>query len=247
VIAWRAIAISFAIPAIVSAQAACGVDRWPVKILADRDSGRVDLKPVATTIAILARLPRPDGERPQANRVTFERRTVRVHAILRSQHRSDDDSDIHLVLADPADPNVTLVAEVPDSACALGVPHATAYARIRRILPRIAPGTEIEVEGVLFFDRDHGQTGVAPNAIEIHPVLHLVPVERFGMPTRPSEASRVPADTSTIRVWLNPSSQVYHCPDSDAYGRTNAGAFMTEAEARLAGARPRGGRPCQRS
>jgi hypothetical protein len=27
------------------------------------------------------------------------------------------------------------------------------------------------VTGVAFFDYDHGQTGVAPNAIELHPVL----------------------------------------------------------------------------
>jgi hypothetical protein len=27
------------------------------------------------------------------------------------------------------------------------------------------------VTGVLFFDYPHGQTGVAPNAIEVHPVL----------------------------------------------------------------------------
>jgi hypothetical protein len=27
------------------------------------------------------------------------------------------------------------------------------------------------VTGVAFFDFDHGQTGVAPNAIELHPVL----------------------------------------------------------------------------
>jgi hypothetical protein len=27
------------------------------------------------------------------------------------------------------------------------------------------------ITGVGFFDFDHGQTGVAPNAIELHPVL----------------------------------------------------------------------------
>jgi hypothetical protein len=27
------------------------------------------------------------------------------------------------------------------------------------------------VTGVAFFDFDHGQTGVTPNAIELHPVL----------------------------------------------------------------------------
>ena len=29
------------------------------------------------------------------------------------------------------------------------------------------------VTGVAFFDFDHGQTGVAPNAIELHPILRF--------------------------------------------------------------------------
>jgi hypothetical protein len=33
------------------------------------------------------------------------------------------------------------------------------------------------LQGVAFFDFDHGQTGVAPNAIELHPIL------RFACPT----------------------------------------------------------------
>ena len=31
---------------------------------------------------------------------------------------------------------------------------------------------EARVTGVAFFDFDHGQTGVAPNPIELHPILH---------------------------------------------------------------------------
>jgi hypothetical protein len=30
---------------------------------------------------------------------------------------------------------------------------------------------QCEVTGVAFFDFNHGQTGVAPNAIELHPIL----------------------------------------------------------------------------
>jgi hypothetical protein len=29
------------------------------------------------------------------------------------------------------------------------------------------------VTGVAFFDFDHGQDGVAPNAIELHPLVHF--------------------------------------------------------------------------
>jgi hypothetical protein len=31
------------------------------------------------------------------------------------------------------------------------------------------------VTGVLFFDVPHGQTGVAPNAVELHPVIGIGP------------------------------------------------------------------------
>jgi hypothetical protein len=31
--------------------------------------------------------------------------------------------------------------------------------------------SKARVVGVAFFDYNHGQTGVAPNAIELHPVL----------------------------------------------------------------------------
>src|SRR5438874_1967549 len=31
--------------------------------------------------------------------------------------------------------------------------------------------TRADIAGVAFFDYDHGQTGVAPNAIELHPVV----------------------------------------------------------------------------
>ncbi|HET9096986.1 MAG TPA: hypothetical protein VFN37_10015, partial [Candidatus Baltobacteraceae bacterium] len=34
-------------------------------------------------------------------------------------------------------------------------------------------GIVVDVTGVAFFDALHGQTGVAPNGIEIHPVLSI--------------------------------------------------------------------------
>jgi hypothetical protein len=34
-------------------------------------------------------------------------------------------------------------------------------------------GGRVTITGVGFWDEDHGQTGVAPNAIELHPVLRF--------------------------------------------------------------------------
>jgi hypothetical protein len=43
------------------------------------------------------------------------------------------------------------------------------------------------------------------------------------------------------KVWVNLSSHVYHCPTDRYYGRTKSGKYMTEPEAKAAGAHgPRG-------
>jgi hypothetical protein len=43
------------------------------------------------------------------------------------------------------------------------------------------------------------------------------------------------------KVWLNASTKVYHCPGDRYYGRTRAGKYITEPEAKAAGAHgPRG-------
>lgn len=46
------------------------------------------------------------------------------------------------------------------------------------------------------------------------------------------------------RVWANPRSGVYHCPGTPAYGTTQRGEYLDEAEARRRGYRANGGRTC---
>lgn len=159
----------------------CGVERRAVKTLSDRDRSLVHLTPVRTTIDSLVTLPRPSAL-PSTRRIRPVETTVfTVEARLLAMF-SESDGDYHLVLASPDDPSVTMIAEVPNpdcsGACASGL--ASTYGKVRRELmdyldsPKSVAPPLVQVMGVGFFDFLHGQRGVAPNGIELHPVLGIM-------------------------------------------------------------------------
>ena len=171
--------------------AACGVQRWPVKVLLDQDTNRVNFTPRVTTVAELATLPPPEG-RTQARRrsAPYELQTFTVRARIR-QIRTEPDGDWHLILEDADGSGATLVAEVPDSVCAQGSPWATTYAEVRRALRTIPQRALVDVTGVGFFDTFHNQRGMAPNNFELHPVLAIKPVAT----APPSASASIPASS----------------------------------------------------
>lgn len=66
-------------------------------------------------------------------------------------------------------------------------------------------------------------------------------------PARASTSDKTPAPGGGPGlVWVNSESNVYHCYGTHWYGITKAGKYMTEAEAKAAGARPNRGTPCSK-
>jgi len=158
----------------------CGVERWAVKTLSDPDRERVQLQPVNTTLEALVAIARPASlsaiERSDPAELTVYRVDARLLSLF-----GEADGDYHLVLASPSDATITMIAEVPDpgcaGACASGL--AGTYAKVRQELmdylnsARSVARPLVRITGVGFFDYIHGQRGVAPNGIELHPVLDV--------------------------------------------------------------------------
>jgi hypothetical protein len=62
-----------------------------------------------------------------------------------------------------------MIAESPSSRARGATPYRRLQMREARMKLRLC--SHARVVGVAFFDFKHGQTGVAPNAIELHPIL----------------------------------------------------------------------------
>jgi hypothetical protein len=163
-----------------SKQVGCGIERWSVKTLADPAGRTLSLSPKATTIRVLRNRTVPGYLGLRRSR-GVERTTFRVRAKL-VEMKLEADSDIHLVIADPTRSGATLIAEFPLASCTA---RATPRARLKMRRARSAfiaacgsPSNSFRrlsgtatISGVGFFDQIHGQTGVAPNGIELHPVV----------------------------------------------------------------------------
>lgn len=168
-------------PLAPSGKLKCGEERWPVKTLSDRRARLVDFDPSHATVDDLRRKDRPSVGVDTPRLPGVERTTYRLRARL-VEFVSEDDRDVHLVIASLKRRSRTMIVEFPDVRCN-GARHSIKKAALRRARDGLIAscGTpssmfsqlrgRATVTGVGFFDLLHGQTGVAPNGIELHPVL----------------------------------------------------------------------------
>jgi hypothetical protein len=167
-------------PAASARTAACGVERWSVKTGTDAGAANVSLTPRWASIRALNALT-PPSRLPFNTRIAPTEDTVfYVSGVTLASVKEEADSDYHLVLVGAQ--GRTMIAEIPSPTCVgnsssfsvqIAAARAAMDARYAVGTSWLHPNVKVRVAGVGFFDFIHGQSGVADNGIEIHPVLSL--------------------------------------------------------------------------
>jgi hypothetical protein len=178
----------------------CGVERWSIKTGTDSGASAIDLtSSSSTTVSSLTSLSAPQPI-PVGSRVSpTETTDWTINATL-IEFKAENDSDYHLVISDDA--GNTMIAEIPSPDCVgASSPFASAIAQARaKFDAAFTPSSSfqhvnvpVQIKGVAMFDFLHGQTGVAPNGIEIHPVMDIIfnptpppPVNGFSIAASPT-------------------------------------------------------------
>ena len=197
----------------------CGVERWSVKTGTDPDVGLVNLNnPVIQTISYLRSLTAPAT--PPANaRVQPTETTMFVVDATLIEYKLENDSDYHLIIKD-AQGN-TMIAEIPDPACVTASSPFASYIQSARqqfdskynvTTSFQTTSIPVQLTGIGFFDFQHGQTGVAPNAIELHTVLDVQfnpgsgGTPNYALSTAPGSVVTAQSGSTSTTVTVAPSN-----------------------------------------
>jgi hypothetical protein len=157
----------------------CGVERWSVKTASDADKLKINLSDVVRVSVDTLRAKAKPGTLPANVRI----KPVEVTSFLTAgtvlkQYKVESDGDIHLVLRNSA--GRTVVAELPNPTCVSSGSRlrSSIVGARQQFLRSFAPTTSwkypnraVRVKAIGYFDYLHGQTGMAPNGIELHPVI----------------------------------------------------------------------------
>ena len=160
--------------------AQCGVERWSVKTGTDPQAPSISLSTyVSSTIYNFHQSTRPSSLPSNGRVAPRETTQYRLSGTL-TKYVRESDSDYHLVIVDGS--GRTMIIEIPASNCVgAGSPFGTGISRARsqfdsRFTATTSfktTSTPVTIKGIGFWDFLHGQTGVAPNGIEVHPVLDI--------------------------------------------------------------------------
>jgi hypothetical protein len=176
--------LSYAATASPALAERCGTQRWSLKTGTDADAHGIDFShPHSTTIVNMIALPAPNPI-PTSSRVKPIETTVFAVDATLSRYKMNSsthgDAAYYLVLGD--EQGNTIIAEIPSPACVKSdSPFASQITAARAAFESklaAAPTFQtaniaVRVAGVGHFERFHGQSGAAPNMIELNPVLSI--------------------------------------------------------------------------
>jgi hypothetical protein len=174
------IAVIFTMTAFFVDNPCGGKERWDVKTLADSCAKDINFNPKSSTIEKLISIKPGRKIGNSTPRFGLEYNTFTITCKIR-EYRIEDDGDKHLVLVSLIDSTKTMIGEIPNLACDttnknLFKPKFDSCMKEfnKRVMrhQKVEPGL-YRIFGVLFFDKIHGQLGVAPNGVEIHPILSI--------------------------------------------------------------------------
>jgi hypothetical protein len=161
----------------------CGQERWAIKTLSDPDTALInfsELRP--TTVTEQIHIERPEGRIEERQPSETSEYVFDCNLI---GYKREKDQDFHIVVADITTGEM-MVIEIASPECEsvkksgrylqmkavhdwfeenIGTPHASFY--------RLAQPKEIRVTGIGYWDFLHGQTEMAANGREVHPVLSM--------------------------------------------------------------------------
>ncbi len=169
----------------------CGGKRWDIKTLTDKDSGLVKMQVQDTTVKSLVSGPKFVVQQTTARTIGYEDQIFRVRANLVEVKHSVD-QDLQLIIADPQNPALTMIVEMPDPAC-FGKQKAkpskeqvlamtTARANFTAVCGSFTENRDYGLDGqatlagVRFIDIPHkakkgSRAGEAQDHVELHPLV----------------------------------------------------------------------------
>ncbi len=164
----------------------CGLERWPVKVLQDKDVDRVNTTPLDITVAIVNNYSlHSRRELMAANDYRLAPYELQVWKITGYVvgFKLEADEDFHIVISDLDDKTKTMIVEMPSGHCMPGggnlrLAWEKRFGKATQKFRRIAVHRiKVQFTGYGFFDVIHGQTGVAKSGFELHPVTNWREVE----------------------------------------------------------------------
>lgn len=160
----------------------CGKERWDIKTLSDPDTLSINFDSiVCTTVREQIRLPKPSNVR--GSRLASETTQYELTAYI-TGFKLEADRDIHITIQDST--GAAMVIEVIDPQCTMAK-ETSRYEQLRDVrewfIDNIGNPTRkfkilkepilVTITGIGYYDFIHGQTGMAANGREIHPVLKM--------------------------------------------------------------------------